>query len=142
MVNGGWASTPCRRSMSGPSACRAFRACNSLPDRPRVWATRRPATPMAGQTRSISPTETQALRACLLEHDDPISVPATPAEAEGSVGLFGQSAARLHQRGACELARVRLAGGRQSALPGELSYECQTEPRYEYRRLSSAALAR
>jgi spermidine dehydrogenase len=39
----------------------------------------------------------------LLEHDDPLSVPAIAAEAKGGAGLPGQGAAGLHQRGARQL---------------------------------------
>jgi spermidine dehydrogenase len=56
--------------------------------------------------------------------------------------LPGQGAARLHERGACQLAGVCLAGGRQSPLPGKLPFECKAEPRRQHRRLSSAALTR
>jgi spermidine dehydrogenase len=82
-----------------------------------------------------------ALRARLLEYDDPISLPPIARAAEGGTALPGQGSTGLYECGVVELASVCRVGGLCHPLSGRLSFERPAESGHRYRLLPFAALA-
>jgi spermidine dehydrogenase len=123
-----------RADNAGPHSARQHRRLGQAQQRDRRggvfaddWALRGPS---------------QALRARLLEYDDPVSLSTIAGAAEGSAALSGEGATRLYECGSGELAGVCVPRRRRHPLPGQLPLERAAEPGGRYRLLPRPAVAR
>ncbi|MEJ0048991.1 MAG: hypothetical protein WDN04_24950 [Rhodospirillales bacterium] len=85
--------------------------------------------------RPVAPGAREELRAGLLQHDDPVSLPGNVGPAETGSALHGEDAAGLHQRRHSQLAGVQGVGIFATLCARRLFRHHAAEPADQYRHL-------